>query len=160
MKRTGLITLLALAALIVRPAPAAADLTGFLGLATTPTNRNTRGIAVGVSLVVVGFEFEYGKIVEDELQGAPEVTTGMGNIMVMSPSSRFQLYGTTGGGYYREQFRDFAHSGFGTNLGGGLKITLAGPLRLRLDYRVLSLNTNTPILRKVHRFYTGVSVSF
>jgi hypothetical protein len=117
-------------------------------------------VAIGAGFVVVGFEFEYGKIVQDEPKGAPEVTTGMGNIMFMSPTFGLQVYGTTGGGYYRERFRDFTNSGFGTNLGGGVKIALTGPVRLRLDYRVFSLNSGTPIVRSVHRFYTGVSVSF
>ena len=52
-----------------------------------------------------------------------------------------QLYVTIGGGYYRIRYEsiDVQDSGFGTNVGGGVKIDLVGPLRLRLDYRVFKL---------------------
>jgi hypothetical protein len=159
MKRIGAIGVLALAVLLVRPAPASADLTGFLGVSSTPSSRSAKGVSIGVGLVVVGFEFEYAKISEDEPAGAPELTTGMGNVVVMTPSFKIQLYGTTGGGIFHERWRDFTNTGFGTNVGGGAKIALFGPIRLRLDYRVFNLN-GTPITKNVHRFYTGVSLSF
>ena len=43
-----------------------------------------------------------------------------------------QLYATVGGGYYRVRFEpiDLQETGVGTNVGGGVKITLAGPLRV------------------------------
>src|SRR4051794_16513322 len=107
MKRSGAVGLLALAVLLARPSPAAADLTGFLGVSSTPSSRTAKGVAIGVGLVVVGFEFEYGKISEDEVKGAPELTTGMGNLVLMSPSFKLQLYGTTGGGVFHERWRDF-----------------------------------------------------
>ena len=40
-----------------------------------------------------------------------------------------------------------------------VKLALAGPLRLRLDYRVFRLNGN-PLFKKVQRFYGGLSLSF
>ena len=49
---------------------------------------------------------------------------------------------TPGGGVYHESCRSEPNddeTNFGTNVGGGAKITLAGPLRLRLDYRVFTL---------------------
>ncbi len=54
---------------------------------------------------------------------------------------KVQLYATLGGGYYRIRYEpiDLQKTGFGTNLGGGVKIDLVGPLRLRLDYRVFKL---------------------
>jgi hypothetical protein len=105
MKRIGAIGVLALAVLLVRPAPASADLTGFLGVSSTPSSRSAKGVSIGVGLVVVGFEFEYAKISEDEPAGAPELTTGMGNVVVMTPSFKIQLYGTTGGGIFHETSR-------------------------------------------------------
>ena len=107
----------------------------------------------------MGFEFEYAKIVEDETTAAPELTTGMGNLMVMTPSHKVQLYATTGGGLFHERYRDFTTTNFGANVGGGVKIALAGPIRLRIDYRVFSLN-GTPITKHVQRFYGGLSLSF
>jgi hypothetical protein len=159
MKRYALIAAWMLLALLVRPALAAADLTAFWGVSPTPASRTAKGVAIGLGLLVVGFEFEYGRIVEDETQAAPELTTGMGNLMVMTPTFKIQLYGTAGGGLYHERFRDYTNTSFGTNVGGGVKIALAGPIRLRVDYRVFSLN-GTPILNRVHRVYGGLSLSF
>ncbi len=89
-------------------APAAADITGFIGSATSPTSRLVRGVAVGAGLLVLGFEFEYADAVEDEDSGAPSLRTGMGNVLLQTPLAikGFQPYFTTGGGVYREQLGD------------------------------------------------------
>ena len=45
------------------------------------------------------------------------------------------------------------------NVGGGVKMNLPGPVRLRLDYRVFKLTggaLNTP----AHRVYAGVNLKF
>ena len=68
----------------------------------------------------------------------------MFNGLVQTPKGivpKVQLYATIGGGYYRMRFEalDIQETGFGTNVGGGAKIELVGPLRLRLDYRVFKL---------------------
>jgi hypothetical protein len=57
-------------------------------------------------------------------------------------SNRFQFYGIGGFGLYRETFEGGGGSGeiLARNIGGGAKIGLACPLRLRLDYRVLLLD--------------------
>ena len=148
-----------LALLTLRPAPASADLTGFLGFSPTPETRSARGIAIGVSLIVVGFEFEYSKIVEDQVKGTQGLTTGMGNLLVMTPTYKLQLYGTTGGGIYHETYRSTGMTHVGTNIGGGAKLALAGPIRLRIDYRVFNLNGN-PLYKRVQRVYGGVSIAF
>jgi len=159
MKQIWLCVLLALAILTWRPAPAAADVTVFLGASPTPSSRMAKGVSIGIGLLVVGFEFEYSKLSEDEREAAPSLTTGMGNLVVMTPTSKLQLYGTTGGGVYHERLRDFSTTHVGTNIGGGVKIGLAGPVRLRLDYRIFKLN-GTPIIDRVHRFYGGLSLGF
>ena len=46
-----------------------------------------------------------------------------------------------------------------TNLGGGVKYTVAGPFRLRFDYRIFSL-LGSPLEKKVHRFYAGANLKF
>jgi hypothetical protein len=158
MKRIGP-ALLALAFLAAVPAPAAADLTGFLGVSPSPASRPARGVSISVGLLIVGFEFEYAKISENEREAAPALTTGMGNLIVVTPTTKVQLYGTAGGGIFRERLRDFATTNVGTNIGGGAKIALAGPIKLRLDYRVFKLN-GTPIVDRVQRFYTGLSLGF
>jgi hypothetical protein len=159
MQRYGLIASLALVLLTVRPAPAAADLTAFWGVSTSPSTRSAKGVSIGVGLVIVGFEFEYAKTAEDEREAAPELTTSMGNLVLMTPGSGLQLYLTTGGGMYHESLREFTHTSFGTNVGGGAKLSLFGPIRLRLDYRVFSLN-GTPLVDRVHRFYGGINLAF
>lgn len=141
--------------------PAQADITGFIGTATSPSNRLARGVAIGGALLVVGFEFEYADIVEDEDSGAPSLRTGMGNVLFQSPLpiAGFQPYFTTGGGVYRERLGNDSSTDFGMNVGGGAKIVLAGPLRVRLDYRVFTLR-GSPRESPVHRFYAGVNLNF
>ena len=83
----------------------------------------------------------------------------MFNGMIMTPTSGVQLYATAGGGFYRERLLEQQETHFGTNVGGGAKITLVGPLRLRLDYRVFNLR-GSPLHRSPHRFYAGANIAF
>ena len=46
------------------------------------------------------------------------------------------------------------------NTGGGAKITLLGPLRVRLDYRLLKLQGDTVRPDTVHRLYAGINLAF
>lgn len=159
MLRISAIALLVVGVLVLHPASAAADLTGFFGVSSTPSSRSAKGVAIGIGLVIVGFEFEYSKISEDESKAAPSLTTGMGNIVFMTPSFKLQLYGTTGAGLYHEEWRDFGTTHFARNIGGGAKIALFGPIRARIDYRVFSLS-GTPIVKRYQRVYGGLSLSF
>ena len=128
------------------PSSAFADLTVFFGTNTTPSNRMVRGISGGFGLLVVGFEFEYASTSEDELEIAPALKTYMFNGLVQTPVAigGFQPYATAGGGVYRERLTQtpeiVQETHVGINVGGGVKIKLAGPLRLRVDYRVFKLN--------------------
>ncbi len=153
--------LLVLAWLLAVPSPAAADITAFLGLNTTPANRSAKGFAIGTGLLVVGFEFEYAHSGEDVLDGAPSLRTFMFNGLVQTPVpiARMQFYGTAGGGMYRETLLDDSETNFGINLGGGVKVSVIGPLRLRLDYRVSTLYGDARHPRP-HRFYAGVNLKF
>jgi hypothetical protein len=141
--------------------PAAADITAFIGSATSPSSRLARGVAIGGGFLVLGFEFEYADAVEDEDSGAPSLRTGMGNVLLQTPIaiSGFQPYFTTGGGVYRERLGNDSSTDFGMNVGGGAKISLAGPLRVRVDYRVFTLR-GSPRTSPVHRFYAGVNLNF
>ena len=141
--------------------PAAADITGFIGSATSPSSRLARGVAVGGAILVVGFEFEYADVVEDDGGRAPSLRTGMGNVLFQSPLpiKGIQPYFTTGGGVYRERLGNDSSTDFGMNVGGGAKIVLLGPLRLRADYRVFTLR-GSPRVSPVHRFYAGVNLNF
>src|SRR5678816_1068355 len=138
-----------------------ADATVFLGTASGPSNRGTRGFALGAGLLVVGLEFECGHAVEDLAEGSPSLHTGMGNILIQTPVAIFGLqpYFTTGGGIYRESFNSRSETNFGVNTGGGAKISLIGPLRARVDYRVFRLR-GSPLENLVQRLYVGANLKF
>jgi hypothetical protein len=158
MRRIASILLVTLVAVAVTPALAHADFTTFLGVSTTPSSRSAKGFAVGVSLVVIGFEFEYAGVSEKPLSGAPSVRTGMLNGLVQTPT-KTQLYLTAGGGFFRERLGNDSETSFGTNLGGGIKFSLAGPIRLRVDYRVFSFRGN-PLYPNPQRIYGGLNIAF
>lgn len=161
MTRTAILLL----GLILLPSVAHADLTGFLGATTTPSSRRVEGFAVGAGLLVAGFEFEYAHTREDLTSSplAPELRTFMFNGLLQTPLAiaGFQPYATVGGGAYRETLSipSESETSFGTNVGGGAKISLAGPLRLRVDYRVFKLR-GTPLHSTVQRLYAGVNLKF
>jgi hypothetical protein len=157
-------TVLAFMLMLTGSTPAWADATIFLGANTTPENRRVEGIAVGAGLLLVAFEFEYANTSEsdDPLGGmVPGLKTGMANLLLQAPFSIFgiQPYATAGGGLYRETRGGDHKTGFAPNTGGGLKISLVGPLRLRVDYRVFKLG-NGALYSPAHRVYAGLNLKF
>jgi hypothetical protein len=164
--RTSRVALLT-ALLLASAAPAFADATLFIGANTTPVNRRAQGFAVGAGLLLLGFEFEYAatREVEPEADGsvdlAPALKTGMFNGLIQTPFAIFGLqpYATAGGGIYRERLGVSEETGFVVNTGAGVKVNLAGPLRLRLDYRVLQL-TGGALYETAHRVYAGLNLKF
>ena len=136
----------------------------------------TRGLSGGSGFLIVAFEGEYAQASGDDdciavtgdTSCAPSVRTVMFNGLVQTPKGivpKVQLYATIGGGYYRIRFEalDVQDTGFGTNLGGGVKIDLVGPLRLRLDYRVFKLTEQFEargIEATSQRFYAGANLAF
>ena len=161
MRRIALIGLLLLIALLT-PSRAFADITAFLGVNPTPANRPVRGFAIGAGLMIVGFEFEYSNSSDDVDDLAPQLQTYMGNVLLQTPFpiAGLQFYGTAGAGGYHESFDDLgSETHVGINIGGGVKWTLAGPLRLRLDYRVFTLQ-GSPRYDKPQRFYAGLNLKF
>jgi opacity protein-like surface antigen len=143
------------------PSTAAADITAFLGVNPTPTNRLAKGFAVGTGLIIVGFEFEYAHSNEDVSEGSPSLRTFMFNGLVQTPVpiAGMQFYGTAGGGVYRETLQDNSETNVGVNVGGGVKMSLIGPIRLRLDYRVATLKGDARH-PKPQRFYAGLNFKF
>ena len=151
-------------ALLFVPARARADATAFIGVHTNPERQAMRGFAGGFSLLVVGFEGEYSSAGEDESAGVPSLLTLSGNVFVQTPVPVFgtRFYLTTGAGVYRERVDAASHQETNVtfNTGGGAKIKLAGPLRLRLDYRVLKLRGETRRPSAVQRLYAGINLGF
>ena len=141
--------------------PAAADLTAFVGSTQSLSDRTTTGVAVGISLAVIGFEFEYSNTSVDNLRGRTELKSNMFNVLVQSPFpiSRLQFYGTIGGGLYRGIFGSERHTGLGSNIGAGVKVSLMEPIRLRLDYRSLRLGKHSAS-HTIQRFYAGLTLDF
>jgi hypothetical protein len=150
-------------AVFVAAAPARADITAFLGTNTTPDNRLSRGVALGFGLVIIGFEFEYSATSESTNPAAlaPSLKTGMGNVLLQTPVaiSGFQPYFTVGGGIYSETLGTHNDMGLGGNIGGGVKMDLVGPLRLRVDYRVFKQGGGA-LYSPAHRIYAGLNVKF
>ena len=160
MKRL-LVAAVVLGTVVARPSPAFADITAFLGINPTPVNRPVKGVAAGIGLLIVGFEFEYADASEDLPEAAPRLRTYMGNGLVQTPFpiAGMQFYATAGGGIYRETLLQASETNVGMNVGGGVKMSLIGPLRLRLDYRVFTLR-GEPRHSKPQRFYAGLNLKF
>jgi hypothetical protein len=152
---------MAVALVALAAVPARADATAFLGVNTTPANRPVKGLAVGMGLLVVAFEFEYAATTEDVAATAPALKTFMGNLLLQTPIALFgfQPYFTTGGGVYRETLGTHQDTGLGTNIGGGVKVSLVGPLRLRVDYRLLKMGSGA-LYSPAHRIYAGLNLKF
>ncbi len=155
------LAVLALTLIAATPSIAHADATAFLGRNSAGDDRSvTRGFAAGVSLLVVGFEFEYANSKEDLTTAAPSLRTTAGNVFAQTFGlPGFQLYATTGAGIYRERLGADEETGLLLNNGGGVKINVAGPLRVRIDYRVFTLRGN-PRHKNVQRLYAGLNLSF
>jgi hypothetical protein len=141
--------------------PAFADATLFIGSTTTPASRAAKGFALGFGFVIVAFEFEYASTSEVPADAAPSLRTGMGNVLLQTPIAfaGVRPYFTTGGGGYREVLGARQETNIGVNTGGGVKISLLGPVRARLDYRVFKLKGD-PLHSTVHRVYAGLNLAF
>jgi hypothetical protein len=152
---------LALASIFLLPSVARADATVFLGRTTASEDRSpVRGFAFGVSLLVVGFEFEYANTTEDQTLQRPSLRTTSGNVFAQTFGlPGFQLYLTTGAGLYRERLGNDQETALMLNNGGGAKINIAGPIRARIDYRILSLRGN-PRHKTMQRIYAGLNLAF
>ena len=140
--------------------------TAFAGAAMTPDPQVAIGVAVGVRPrpTAVSLEFEYSRSGSDPAEGVPAIVTFSVNFLLQFPvqPSRYQFYGTFGVGVYGLLRDSTSSEPDGVrNFGGGAKITVAGPFKLRVDYRAFRL---APIPREYHsnehRLYVGVVGGF
>jgi len=152
---------LTLVLLALMPAVASADATVFVGANTSPANRVAKGFAIGAGLLILGFEFEYADTTDDPAALAPSLKTGTGNMLLQTPVAfaGMQPYFEIGGGVYHEELGTVSNTGFVGNTGAGVKISLVGPIRLRVDYRVFTLK-NGALTSPAHRIYAGLNVKF
>jgi hypothetical protein len=91
----------------------------------------------------------------------PGVNSSMFNLVLSSPT-KIKVYFTTGGGLSHETLGAASAWGFGTNIGGGVKLPLAGPFRIRIDYRIFNLHGNIPgaVDKRQQRIYGGINFAF
>ena len=128
-------------ALVVFATPAHADALVFTGaLASGSGARLITGASIGFFYPALGsiggWEVEYART-RGGTQSPGIYTLGASLLVQSLPNADgLQFYGALGGGSYT---RDEAGSLFQANVGGGLKVRLAGPLRLRFDYRLYIL---------------------
>lgn len=155
------LAVLALVSVVLWPSVAAADATAFFGRTTAGEDRSpVRGFAFGVSLLVVGFEVEYANTTEDQSLQRPSLRTTSGNVFAQTVGlPGFQLYVTSGAGFYRERLGNDEETALALNNGGGAKITIASPILARIDYRIFNLRGN-PSHKTMKRLYAGVNLSF
>lgn len=160
MKSAGRV-LLAGVVTVLSATPVFGDVTGFIGPNTTPKNRLTQGFAVGAGVRLVGFEVEYAGTPDEPQAQAPALTTGSANVLLQTPFAifGFQPYATSGTGIYRETFGAHRKTGIVLNTGGGVKISLVGPVRLRVDYRIMRLGEGA-LESPVQRVYVGINLKF
>jgi len=140
---------------------ARADVTAFLGVNGSPESRAVTGFSGGMTFVAFGFEGEYASTRESLDDGAPQLRTYMANGFVQNPIpiNGLTFYGIAGAGLYRETIIDDSQTSLATNVGGGVKIALAGPLQLRLDYRVFILQGDA-LAKRPQRLYAGINLKF
>jgi opacity protein-like surface antigen len=159
--RRAAAVVLAGGAMVLLPSLARADITAFVGSIRTASSQNVRGVAVGGTLIVVGVEFEYANAPEDVAVAMPGLSTGTISALVRTPTGRIQVYGTAGVGVYRETLGILTNTNTTGCVGGGVTIGIAGPLRVRIDYRVITLrNSMTADTSTRQRVYAGVNVKF
>ena len=81
----------------------------------------------------------------------------MVNLLAQAPFviSRLQFYGTIGGGLSREKAENLTETYRASNVGGGVKIVVSGPIRLRVDYRIITFRRT-----RNHRVYAGLNLAF
>lgn len=159
--RIASVLTLTLVLLAASATPARADITAFLGMSPTPERHGLKGFAAGLGLLVIGFEFEYSQLSEDPIESLPGLKTYAGNVLVQTPVevAGTQFYATAGAQGYRETLGTTQETHVGTNIGGGAKIKLLGPIRVRLDYRIFKLQ-GTPLHSVYQRFYVGGNLKF
>ena len=84
----------------------------------------------------------------------------MFNLELHTPTvAGLEFYGTAGGGLYRERLADHQVTAFGANVGGGVKVTVVGPVGMRFDYQAYSLSGDA-LHDRTQRVYAGLNVAF
>lgn len=146
----------------------AADAAVLLGLMTLNGPRPAIGVAIGHAPSVAGFEIEYlatlGRGSADQ-----SVAGGIFGNLIVQPVmiGNLQPFAIVGLGIWGETFADGAGTGVSgaKDIGGGIKVRLADPLKLRLDYRLFLVGSapdasRLPSTTRPQRISAGLHVVF
>ncbi|MCX6539912.1 MAG: hypothetical protein NT151_13410 [Acidobacteria bacterium] len=159
--RRATTVVLGVGAMVLLPSLAQADITAFLGSLRTAVPQTVRGVAAGGTLIVVGVELEYANGPEDVATATPGLSTGTISALVRTPTGRIQFYGAVGVGLYRQTLGTQTNTNTTACVGGGVTIGLAGPLGVRVDYRIITLrNPMHADASTRQRIYAGVNFKF
>jgi hypothetical protein len=168
MLLTMVLTLASARAGSAQPYPFLSDfnVTAFAGVTMDPAARPSVGVAVGGGSHVtpIRWELEFARSRRDPAKGVPSIGTFTMSLVVepngQIPNVRF--YGVVGAGVYGELYEN--RMGFepdsAWSLGGGAKLALMGPLKLRLDYRAFFLAGSGAYASKPQRLYAGIGLGF
>ena len=148
---------------VAQPPDAPVSITAFGGMAMAFGTHPATGVAVAMKPHPgpVSLEFEYVRSQPNPVASGSGIATLAGNILVQPTRQRagLQYYGTFGVGFY-SVLRDYQGStDSARNIGGGAKVTLAGPWKLRMDYRAFLL-ARTGGNHLAHRIYVGMAAGF
>ncbi len=151
---------LATLTVLCTPRDAQADLTAFVGTFRTTENQPVRGVSLGMKILLVGIELEYAFAPEDTEKRLSSIQEGSAALIAETPTGRVKLYGLAGAGVYRERLGDVTvANSWSLHIGGGLKIGLAGPIGIRVDYRLVTLNGRATD-KQQQRLYAGLNLNF
>ena len=149
--------------------PARADATAYVGAIVAGSARPTVGVAFGqFGSRAIGGEVDYWHTVAAAPNEA-SISAISANVILQSSSRthRYQFYGVAGFGVYGETLQGTGSGEVGTvDIGGGTKLTLAGRMKVRLDYRVFLLGEATDaaagfvVHRHPQRLTAGFTVAF
>jgi len=158
--RPRLVAAAVAALLMTGPTAAYADITAFLGAYLTPTRQPVQGVSAGFKILMAGVEFEVVRASEDVEAKRPGIQEGSASVLAETPTGRVKLYGLLGAGLYRDLVAGVAgDTKRSAHIGGGIKISLAGPIGLRVDYRLVSFSGRVEDKRQ-QRLYAGACLNF
>jgi hypothetical protein len=158
--------------LLVFPSPAKADVTVFAGRLASGQPRTVFGGSAGRFYTEnVGFEFEVAVTPGSGSAEQHKYQIFTGNLLIQSSlprGHRPQVYGAIGMGIYGETSSGGGGSGevFIGSFGGGVKVKLTGPFRVRADYRLFRLGEAADagpgfvLHRHPQRVSVGIGVAF
>jgi hypothetical protein len=145
--------------------PAHADATVLVGLATPSAPHPTIAVSWGVARRMVGFEIEYASATRTT-GTTPSVGTIGVNLLVQLPEAvnGIRWYATGGLGIHAQSWNGGGTYGSSRSIGGGAKVPLAGPLKVRLDYRFFFFSAEEherpPLYFHSHRISGGLTLEF